>query len=93
MTIKKRLLYGLAGIGITIILMAPFGGCGSKVLEPGYTWVVTETTQLESLAIADGASIITPNGYNLTMTVDGIEKQIKPGAYKGIIVLRVTRNV
>jgi hypothetical protein len=92
MAIHKRFLKSLAVIGLAAILMTPFAGCGSKVLESGYTWVVTETTQLKSLAIAEGASITAPDGYRITMTVDGVEKPIKPGAYKGRIVLQVARN-
>ncbi|MGD8837728.1 MAG: hypothetical protein PVJ19_22490 [Desulfobacteraceae bacterium] len=37
-----------------------------------------------------GATITAPEGYKVTMTVDGAKKKIKAGAYKGQIVLSVT---
>jgi hypothetical protein len=92
MIIKKKFLKSLAGIGIATMLMMPFAGCGTKVISSGYTWEVTETTNLKSLAIAEGASIKAPKGYSVIMMVDGVEKPIKAGAYKGKIVLEVIRT-
>jgi hypothetical protein len=92
MTMKKRFLNSLAGIGIAAILMMPFAGCGNKVISSGYTWEVTETTNLKSLAIAEGAAITAPKGYKVTLLVDGVEKPIKAGAYKGKIVLQVVKT-
>jgi hypothetical protein len=42
-------------------------------LGPGDTWVVTETTNLRVLTIAEGANIIAPPGKSVTMTVNGVE--------------------
>jgi len=64
-----------------------------KNLDAGATWVVNETTNLNSLSIAKGAAVKTPEGYSLTMTVDGVETPIKPGAYRGKIVLTITREI
>jgi len=94
MIIKNRIINTLVSIGVTTMLILPFAGCGkSKTLASGYIWEVTETTKLKSLNIANGASIYAPNGYSLTMTVDGVETGIKPGAYKGKIMLRVTKTL
>lgn len=54
------------------------------------TWTLEETTTLDGLTIGKDAVITAPQGKSLTMTVDGIEKDILPGQYQGQIVLTVT---
>jgi hypothetical protein len=94
MIIKKRYINTLAAVGIAMILMMPFVGCGTnKNIASGSTWEVTETTNLDSLTIAEGAIIKAPEGQQLTLTVDGVETGIKPGTYKGKIVLTPTENI
>ena len=93
MTIKKRFINTLVAIGVATMFILPLAGCGNKTIASGYTWEVTETTKLRSLNIAKEARIHPPHGYSLTMTVDGVETAIKPGAYKGNIVLTVTKTV
>jgi hypothetical protein len=61
----------------------------NKTLNPGSSWVINETTNLSSLTIA-GGTIKAAEGYSLTMTVDNVETAIKPGVYKGNIVLTLT---
>ena len=65
----------------------------SKSLAPGAKWVVDKTTELSSLTIPSGASIVAPEKHSLTMTVDGIGTEIKPGIYKGKVVLAVTDHI
>jgi hypothetical protein len=60
-------------------------------LDAGSSWVVNKTSYLTGLTIADGAKITAPEGYNLSMTVDGAGKKINAGAYKGKIVLKVSK--
>jgi len=84
----------------------------TAVVKAGDTWVIASntttivntTTQLSKLTIEDNASIAAPDGYSLTMTVDGIETgqvlktwsgidyKFAPGAYQGDIVLAVTKT-
>jgi hypothetical protein len=65
---------------------------GMKVsLGNGSKWIISKTSYLTGLAIAEGAAIIAPQGYKVTMAVDGAEKTIKAGAYKGKIVLAVEK--
>ena len=91
---KKRLIQTLAVIGITAMLMMPLAACSvKKDIASGSTWEVAEITSLDSLTIADGAVIKAPEGKSLTMTVDGVETGINPGAYKGKIVLTPTENI
>ena len=56
------------------------------------TWLVKETTRLSELTICERAVIKAPEGKHLTLTVNGIGKNIKPGTYKGDVVLSVTDN-
>jgi hypothetical protein len=62
----------------------------NPVVVAGDAWVVTKTTPLESLKIEAGGAVVAPAGHSLTMTVDGVETTLKPGKYRGRIVLTVT---
>ena len=58
-------------------------------LDGTSSWTVDKTSYLTGLTVASGAKVSAPNGKKLTMTVDGAEKPIAPGDYKGKIVLQV----
>jgi hypothetical protein len=95
----------------SIIFTMPFttteetanAGAAAKTLDPGSTWVINETTKLSSLTIPDGTKITAPEGYRVTMTVDGVETgqvlekwsgvdyKFAPGSYNGDIVLTVSK--
>jgi len=63
---------------------------GAAVTVDGTSsWTVDKTCFLTGLKIASGAKISAPNGKKLTMIVDGAEKPIAAGEYKGKIVLQV----
>jgi hypothetical protein len=104
MAMKERLIKTSVIMFVSLMLMLPLAGCGnSKKVESGSTWVVPETTKLSSLTIADGAVIKAPEGYSVTMTVDGVETgqvlekwdgkdyKFAPGDYKGDVVLTVAK--
>jgi len=61
-------------------------------LDPGSAWVVGKTSFLTGLTIADGAAVKAPEGYSVSMTVNGVKKPIKAGDYKGKIVLTVAKS-
>ena len=64
---------------------------GLKVsLDGSSKWTIDQTSYLTSLEVANGATISTPDGFLLKMTVDGVEKPIQAGSYSGKIVLSVT---
>ncbi len=44
-----------------------------KILAPGENWPITESTELDSLTIGEGATITPPPGKTVTLTVDGVE--------------------
>lgn len=56
----------------------------------GDSWIVNRTTTLKSLKLEPGAAVAAPEGRSLTMTVDGVETGLKPGHYRGRVVLTVT---
>jgi hypothetical protein len=65
---------------------------GVKVsLDGGSTWVVSKTSYLTGLTIANGATVAAPKGYKLSMTIDGAAKEIKAGDYKGKITMTLTK--
>jgi len=85
MIIKKGFINHLLAIGLALILLMVFAGCGkSENITSGTTFEVTENTKLISLTIADGADIRAPEGKSLTMIVDGVETGIIPGTYKNV---------
>jgi len=73
------------------------------VVPANTTKIVNTTTSLSKLTIEDKADLKAPDGYRLTMTVDGVETgqvleswtgfgyKFAPGAYKGDIVLTVAK--
>jgi hypothetical protein len=98
MIMEKRFIKSLAIIGVALMFImtfvladgSAFAADPIKILDPGANWVVTETTSLSGLSVV-GGTIKPADGYSLTMTVDGVETAIKPGVYKGKIVLTLTR--
>jgi hypothetical protein len=61
-------------------------------LDENSRWIVTETSYLTGLNIAEGAVVTAPRCRNLRMTVDGVETDLEAGAYAGEIVLEVTET-
>jgi hypothetical protein len=59
-------------------------------LDENSKWIVTETSYLTELNLAEGAFVTAPRCRSLRMTVDGIETEIEAGTYAGEIVLEVT---
>jgi hypothetical protein len=101
---NKRLFKALAVIFVATTLTLSMTGCGkSQVVQSGTTWEVAQTTKLSSLTIEDGGAIKAPEGYSVTLTVDGVETgqvlekwtgkdyKFAPGKYNGDIVLTVAK--
>ncbi len=59
-----------------------------KIVDSG-SWLVEEDTTLNSLVIGEGASLSAPEGKEVFLTQFGVGKEIRPGDYKGDIVLSV----
>ncbi|WP_406333835.1 hypothetical protein [Streptomyces sp. NBC_00203] len=77
---------------------------GTLSVGAGETYVLSATTSLSGLSLAEGGTLAVPDGYSLTMTVDGVETgsaltatlatdtAIVPGTYEGDIVLTVAER-
>jgi hypothetical protein len=97
MIMKKRLIQILAAVFVSTIFIMSLtsfdaAAAPDKSVASGLIWVVDKTTNLSSLTISNGAFVIAPEGYSVTMTVDGVETGIVPGSYKGNIVLTLTQK-
>lgn len=57
------------------------------------SYVAEATEKFASLTIAPEAVLAAPAGKCLTLTVDGINRQIEPGTYTGDVVLTVSDAV
>lgn len=60
-------------------------------LDGSSSWVVDETSYLTNLTLEDGAAITAPDGYTVTMLVDGVETAIAAGEYS-TVTLQVAAN-
>lgn len=89
---------------VSSLLIAPVAKAADNwVIPSNTTKTVTSTTSLNSLTIENNAKLTAPEGYRLTMTVDGVETgqvleswkgvdyKFAPGTYKGEIVLTLSR--
>ncbi len=98
-TLKGFTKAWVAIIAVTVLMFfaaangsATSSSATEKVLDPGTAWVVDGITRLSSLTVS-GGSIGAPEGYSLTMTVNGVETAIKPGSYRGDIILTPTKII
>ncbi|MGD8835786.1 MAG: hypothetical protein PVJ84_11435 [Desulfobacteraceae bacterium] len=113
---KRRVITVLAVLSLLVLLLTPFSFAGHRghgdiclsapavQLNAGDVWVVEETTRLSTLTLAVGAKVTVPEGYSLTLTVNGVETgsvlaeidsvdtEIAPGSYWGCVVLTVTEE-
>lgn len=59
------------------------------VVKQGGKWVVDKTSYLNELVIESGGSVVATPGKILLFKVNGERKELKPGTYRGKIVLEV----
>jgi hypothetical protein len=65
----------------------------TKSVGANEEWLVGETVSLSELALAEGCVVTAVDGHSPTMTVNGVETDIKPGTYSGEVVLTPTENI
>lgn len=102
---RNRIIHAFRAIFIPIVLLMLIAACGGSDNDDGgsssdsntddsggsdITTYYSETTELTSLDIGNDEVLGAPDGYSLTMTVDGVETPMDPGTYTGNIVLTVT---
>jgi hypothetical protein len=96
MIVKKNSIKMLIALCMAAMLMLPLSACSStpsgavKSIEAGATLELAETTSLSELTLGNGATVTAPEGYSVTLTVDGVETGIAAGTYTGDVVLTVT---
>jgi len=54
--------------------------------------IITETLRSTELTVPDGTTLVAPDGHHLTLTVDGVHRDLEPGTYTGDVVLSVTET-
>lgn len=64
-----------------------------KTVPADEIWSIAETTPLTELILEPGGKITVPPGKQLTLTVDGVHRDLTPGHYSGSIVLSVTDSI
>lgn len=83
----------ILGISSTLIVTASLAAAQSKTVRAGATWTIQNTTELTELVIGQNAIIQAADGHNVTLTVDGIERDFRPGTFHGHIVLTDTASI
>ncbi|MER5185162.1 hypothetical protein ABT009_43960 [Streptomyces sp. NPDC002896] len=107
MTRRSVLVAGTATAGALLVpastaLASSAAATGGKIsVGADETYVLSRTTRVSMLSIAEGGKIAAPDGYSLTLTVDGVETGqlltktggtetlIAAGTYRGDVVLTV----
>jgi hypothetical protein len=90
--VRGLMLLSTALLVLTFATATQAAEAAAKSVEAGTNWVLDHSEKYSSLTIAEGASIKAPDGYSVTLTVDGVEKDIKPGTYEGNVVLTLTED-
>jgi hypothetical protein len=92
--LKERLIKALLISGLTTMFVMPLTALAeTKKVDKGATWIVEKTASLTALNVAEGATIKAPDGFNVTLSIDGAGAPIKAGDFKGKIVLTVTKEI
>jgi hypothetical protein len=95
----RKTRHGFAGMCVAVALMMLFVACGSSGSGDGddndsvNETVISETASMTELTIAEDEVLVGPDGYSLTMTIDGVETPMDSGSYTGDIVLTVTEEI
>jgi hypothetical protein len=117
---KRRFVTALAALSIVMLLLVPCADAGQKgkfghssykcyrapvkQVDAGEIWALEETTRLSKLILEEGGAITVPEGYSLSLTVNGVETgsvlvstdavetEIAPGIYRGCVVLTVAEE-
>ncbi|MFF7472878.1 hypothetical protein [Streptomyces sp. NPDC008092] len=111
MTLTSRRSFLIAGSATTAAVLVPVAS-GTATAAPkasgrtisvaaGETYELAATTRVSQLTIGDGGRIVAPDGYDISLTVDGVETGqlltatgatgtlVQAGTYRGDVVLTV----
>jgi len=96
MIMRKRFIVTLTALLATTMMLLALSACNStpsaavKTVEAGAVLELAETTSLSELTLGEGSAITAPEGYSVTLTVNGVETGIAAGTYMGDVVLTVS---
>ncbi|MBP1627829.1 MAG: hypothetical protein H6Q00_2304 [Holophagaceae bacterium] len=93
--IKTNKMREIGALGTSLSLLFILAACGgssssSNSSSEATTTTISSTKTLSSLTIGENETLVAPDGKSLTLTVDGVEKNLEPGTYTGDVVLDVT---
>ncbi|MER7184653.1 hypothetical protein ABT404_35200 [Streptomyces hyaluromycini] len=114
MTLTSRRSFLIAGSAATAAVLVPVAS-GTATAAPkapgrtisvaaGETYELAATTKVSELTIGDGGRIVAPDGYDISLTVDGVETGqlltatgatgtlVQAGTYRGDVVLTVAES-
>ncbi|MGW7543764.1 hypothetical protein ACWGKQ_22010 [Streptomyces sp. NPDC054770] len=114
MTLTSRRSFLIAGSAATAAVLVPVAS-GTATAAPkapgstisvaaGETYELAATTKVSQLTIGDGGRIVAPDGYDISLTVDGVETGqlltatgatgtlVQAGTYRGDVVLTVAES-
>ncbi|WP_217553623.1 hypothetical protein [Streptomyces sp. GbtcB6] len=114
MTLTSRRSFLIAGSAATAAVLVPVAS-GTATAAPeapgrtisvaaGETYELAATTKVSQLTIGDGGKIVAPDGYDISLTVDGVETGqlltatgatgtlVQAGTYRGDVVLTVAES-
>ncbi|MBS0481348.1 MAG: right-handed parallel beta-helix repeat-containing protein [Proteobacteria bacterium] len=86
----KKTAMLLAGVANFVVSVPLFAQTGEAV---GASPALQQTTELKALTIEPGMLPKASDGRQVTLTVDGVERQLNAGSYKGNVVLSVTEDI
>ncbi|MFD8719314.1 hypothetical protein ACFV2H_15240 [Streptomyces sp. NPDC059629] len=115
MTLTSRRSFLIAGSATAAAVLVPVAASGTATAAPkasgktisvaaGETYELAATTQVSQLTIGTGGKIVAPTGYDISLTVDGVETGqlltetggtatlIQAGTYLGDVVLTVAES-
>ena len=93
--IKKQnaKIFVLSALSTAILAACNGSSISEKRVEEDSTWAISGVTHLSQLSLGQGAEIIVPDGYDLTMTVNGVETPVAAGSYSGDVVLTPAKSI
>ncbi|MFT4249049.1 MAG: hypothetical protein QM581_13630 [Pseudomonas sp.] len=74
-------------LGAWLLAVPAIALAQTRQVGTGENWVVKAPVSLTRLSLAEGGRISAPPGKVLTLTVDGVGREIAPGSYAGKIAL------
>jgi len=79
-------------LALAVAALVIGASAGAETLSDGSVHTISTLTKYAQLDIQDNAQIVAPEGYDVTMTVNGVNVPLAPGSYEGEVILTPTKN-